>query len=801
MHIYVNSGKRADWRNLCISIGGALAMTVFVGIAPAGSGSDLKQTAMNYLESKGQDAQNMLRDQLEAELENSNIGDLSLGVTDFGGALFGDPALAGQFGAIAGIFKGILDFTSGGSTASTSDPVTQALLQMDKRLRQVEANVAKLNTAVDQLTLEDQVQNNRTRLDALLGTTGTPPITTQIQNFALKLSPSYIKQMSEADKVELLDNILILADGFVPDLPESTEPEDSGTATIPEPKTTDIWAWDNIVVSKGGPPGPKLRRVVVRSINLALQPYLETLALFVSARRTLNVGINCMPGDNASKDDATIRKCRARMYSRLRRHVAFLTGTHQDLKTYGVKFSLLGQSFVVRCAWGLDAGSAGFSCSSPLSEKTSELAWSADTVPVAVVQREFDTLEAQLRDELGGTTADRTTELIKAAATALSGENTLVAYKSSAVPGHFSMAHEIIASDTIYAVDAGGRLHQFVHEIAKIDTFAKEDSAPKTEQKPWRIDQAFDPGKLQVLQHSDDPPDVTHPSDPNSRKANASVKDKPGGVQTTEPSSRSKHTGVDTPATENHFERYKIAHDFFESEKIAGNWNAFSAVIPSQQVASGFVIYGLTPSGKLIWRRIDNHEDDNHPGFLIVLESPSPPNPVGTGWNTMSNVFSTGEGIVYGVAANGDLVWYHHINNAEGYSVPPQWAQHSVGNGWGGFAKLFSTGKGVIYAVRGDGTLVWYRHTGYLDGTKVWSGPRQVGTGWNMFQKIFAGPDGDIYAINAKGELFFYKHKDWQIGLPTWETPVKLADGWGSYAIVFAAMGYAGNEPPFQGPN
>jgi len=58
-----------------------------------------------------------------------------------------------------------------------------------------------------------------------------------------------------------------------------------------------------------------------------------------------------------------------------------------------------------------------------------------------------------------------------------------------------------------------------------------------------------------------------------------------------------------------------------------------------------------------------------------------------------------------------------------------------VGSGWGGFTKLFSGGDGVIYAVQDNGDLVWYRHDGHNDGSFRWAAAaaKKVGSGWYKF--------------------------------------------------------------------
>ena len=231
---------------------------------------------------------------------------------------------------------------------------------------------------------------------------------------------------------------------------------------------------------------------------------------------------------------------------------------------------------------------------------------------------------------------------------------------------------------------------------------------------------------------------------------------------------------------------------FSRAQPQNGNWGGLTGIVQSDWVKpDDLLVYALKPDGTLNWKSIGQVRSAATVAAGPVAQAPSP---VGSGWGKMRNVFSTGEGIIYGVDPSGDLIWYHHLNNRDGLHAAPLWEQHAVGNGWGGFVRLFSPGKGVIYAVKPDGSLMWYRHNGYLTGARVnepgsWSGPRKVGTGWADFKQVFAAPDGGIYAVNQDGELLFYKHKAWLTGDAYWEKPVRLSDGWGNYSIVFAAMG------------
>lgn len=61
-----------------------------------------------------------------------------------------------------------------------------------------------------------------------------------------------------------------------------------------------------------------------------------------------------------------------------------------------------------------------------------------------------------------------------------------------------------------------------------------------------------------------------------------------------------------------------------------------------------------------------------------------------------------------------------------------------VGSGWA-VRQAFSGGDGVIYAVMDNGDLLWNRHEGRGDGTFAWAAPqgKKIGSGW-IFTDVFS---------------------------------------------------------------
>ena len=115
---------------------------------------------------------------------------------------------------------------------------------------------------------------------------------------------------------------------------------------------------------------------------------------------------------------------------------------------------------------------------------------------------------------------------------------------------------------------------------------------------------------------------------------------------------------------------------------------------------------------------------------------------VGNGWSNFKHVFSGDDGVIYTVQDNGDLLWYRHDGRGDGSFA---WAEpgsgKKVGNGWSNFKHVFSGGDGVIYAVRDNGDLLWYRHDGWGDGSFAWAAGSgtKVDKGWSNFIEVLSG--------------------------------------------------------------
>ncbi len=157
-----------------------------------------------------------------------------------------------------------------------------------------------------------------------------------------------------------------------------------------------------------------------------------------------------------------------------------------------------------------------------------------------------------------------------------------------------------------------------------------------------------------------------------------------------------------------------------------------------------------------------------------------------------THVFSGGGQIIYAVKPNGDLGWFRHTGQEYGTD---NWANNGefskVGDGFQDYTHLFSPGNGIIYGVKADGKLYWLKHLGFSDGTDTWANgglPVQVGEDWDRFSLIFSGGGNVIYAVLPNGRLGWYRHTGQAGGTPNWANNgqfVQVGEDWNVFVNAF----------------
>jgi ribosomal protein L24E len=177
------------------------------------------------------------------------------------------------------------------------------------------------------------------------------------------------------------------------------------------------------------------------------------------------------------------------------------------------------------------------------------------------------------------------------------------------------------------------------------------------------------------------------------------------------------------------------------------------------------IIYGVHEDGSLLWYQDVLRDGTNAPDGSTGW-APHSGSQIGTGWQDMLHVCSTGDGAIYAVHKDGRLLWYQDTLR-DGTNAPDGstgWAprsQSQIGTGWQDMQHVFGE-EGLIYAVQ-DGRLLWYDDTlrdgsNAPDGSTGW-GPRsqsQIGTGWQDFVHLSAGGNS-IYGVHRDGRLLWYR--------------------------------------------
>ena len=148
-----------------------------------------------------------------------------------------------------------------------------------------------------------------------------------------------------------------------------------------------------------------------------------------------------------------------------------------------------------------------------------------------------------------------------------------------------------------------------------------------------------------------------------------------------------------------------------------------------------------------------------------------------------------GNGIIYGVQADGGLMWYRNTGWQNGTSA---WANggvgQEIGTGWQRFRTVLASEDGQLFAFMADGTLRWYKWvvTNPATGAGSWAGGGTgpvIGTGFNAYPRLFGGWDGVIYGVDDNGTMWWFQYTagNGSGGGAAWANngvPVNIGSGW-----------------------
>ncbi len=193
-----------------------------------------------------------------------------------------------------------------------------------------------------------------------------------------------------------------------------------------------------------------------------------------------------------------------------------------------------------------------------------------------------------------------------------------------------------------------------------------------------------------------------------------------------------------------------------DAPQMVGTGWAGPLVVPSDDG----VVYTITDDGILHWHR-NPHFADSKGSPNLWANSVN----VGRGWSGFKHVFSGGKGVIYVVNNENKLMWFRHKAYLNPTAMPEAGAsdaQHvawqnswegpkEVSTGWDGFTRIFSPGDGHIYGIAANGDLMWYRHLGWQNGTLVWdpNGGIKIAAGWDAYVFAFARLTGSDPSSNS----------------------------------------------------
>ena len=213
-------------------------------------------------------------------------------------------------------------------------------------------------------------------------------------------------------------------------------------------------------------------------------------------------------------------------------------------------------------------------------------------------------------------------------------------------------------------------------------------------------------------------------------------------------------------------------------KRVGTGWNMFKEVIP----AGGNRFYALTQDNRLLWYQ--------HEGFNDGSNSWKGPIEVARDWSFV-RLFGGGDGIVYGIRADRNLVWTR--NNGASHEAA-SWQPFKIvrpGYDPARIKIVFSEGKGDIYSMDAQflkNRLLFEKHDGYTTGENRWSGSRIVGVGWDEFAQIIPCGDGVMLGLRPNGELLWYRHRGRVNNRELWDSPGIIGTGWQDYTKVFALL-------------
>jgi hypothetical protein len=221
------------------------------------------------------------------------------------------------------------------------------------------------------------------------------------------------------------------------------------------------------------------------------------------------------------------------------------------------------------------------------------------------------------------------------------------------------------------------------------------------------------------------------------------------------------------------------------AKEISRGWERYSLIL----AADSGVIYGFTADGRLYWQK---EIDSQNAG--TTWANNGEPIYLGSGWNIYQQIFTSTNGVIYGITADGSLHRYRYLDYLTGGK---NWANNGnsnlLGSGWNIYKEIIAGDNGVIYAITKTGILHWYRDLNYLAQGPGWANNGNaitLGTGWNIYSHIFTPGKGVIYGMTSTGALHWYRQNDYLTGGTSWANngqSIGLGFNWNYYSNITAS--------------
>jgi hypothetical protein len=167
------------------------------------------------------------------------------------------------------------------------------------------------------------------------------------------------------------------------------------------------------------------------------------------------------------------------------------------------------------------------------------------------------------------------------------------------------------------------------------------------------------------------------------------------------------------------------------------------------------------------------------------------------GWGKFTHVFSGGGGVIYAIDTAGNLWYYNYTGDGSSTGSWSATSNSIISNspGWGKFTQVFSTGNGRIFGVDGSGNLWYYQYTGDGSSTGTWSATSNSivsnSPGWGKFTHIAGDPTtGAIYGTDSAGNLWYYNYTGDGSSNMSWSSTsnniISNSPGWGKFNQLFS---------------